>query len=116
MVGLPNFRSHSKSTRPLCDHSKSKLCPISDPQGIIKILFWHSGFGNMEQPNYVWVWVLKRERPKYRNESAKIFAEGPKNRSAENTLVPKDYALLISLVGKKLCSLSISLMVPKRPH
>ena len=35
MVGLPNFRSQSKSrpfaTQPLLDHSKSKLGRISDP-------------------------------------------------------------------------------------
>ena len=38
MVGLPDFRSHSKSgpfaTQPLFDHSKSKLVRLSDPRCI----------------------------------------------------------------------------------
>ena len=42
MVGLPDFRSHSKSgpfaTQPVFDHWKSRLVWISDPQCIFSIV------------------------------------------------------------------------------
>ena len=42
MVGLPDFRSHSKSktfaTQPLFEHSKSRLVWISDPT-VINLFF-----------------------------------------------------------------------------
>ena len=51
MVGLPDFRSHSKSrpfaNQPLFDHCKSRLVWISDPHCILVFTIWipsKSGF------------------------------------------------------------------------
>ena len=47
MVGLPDFRSHSKSipfaTQPVLDHSKPRLGQISDPHCIARLLDLNRG-------------------------------------------------------------------------
>ena len=57
MVGLPDFRSHSKSrpfaTQPVLDHSKSRLGQISDPH-CIQLLDGHKVATGNVYPNLKW--------------------------------------------------------------
>ena len=102
----------SKRPPPLCVTSFLTYPFVNWEFEIVASCFLSGHFYNRQVLLRVWVRAPKRECWKYKNDSAEIFFQGAKNKSAKKMKAPKRLARISFYYQLKI----VIILLPKRPY